>query len=146
MSRSKKQAFMKKNPIREYLAKVSPKIQLGSLISGIVLTYMFIITIEAVVQNYQINKEIVKLKNEIVYLQQEKTHLNHLIAYLKTESFKEKEARRKLGYQKPGEQVVALPRDSFIHTDPGVTSTENNKGNVTPTMTNPQKWFDYIFG
>ncbi|MFA5967269.1 MAG: septum formation initiator family protein [Patescibacteria group bacterium] len=135
----------KDNPIRKFISRKKLNIKFGVLASMIVFAYMFFANGEALWQNYQINQEIAKLKVEIVQLGNENLQFKNLIAYLKTESFREKEARRKLGYKKPGEQVVAIPQDNFIHTDPGNTKTEPAPEDQ-PQLSNPQKWWDYILG
>src|SRR3990167_2258066 len=78
--------------------------QILTAIFASIFVYMLVGTIEAVWQNYAINKEVAKLRAEIVQLQEEGRQVKYLIAYLGTESFKEREARRKLGYKKPGER------------------------------------------
>ncbi len=135
----------KDNPIRKFILKQKFRLPIGTLIAGIIFVYMFVATGEALWQNYQINQEIAKLKLDIVQLEQENTQLKNLIAYLKTESFKEKEARRKLGYKKPGEQVVAIPQDNSSLTQPGNTKTED-QADTQIKMSNPQKWWEYVLG
>ena len=138
-------AMWKENPIRKFFRRWKLKIRIGALIAGIIFVYMFVATGSAVWQNYQINQEIIKLKSEIVQLGKDNTQLINLIAYLKTESFREKEARRKLGYKKPGEEVVAIPQDNFVHTDPGNTK-DSSPTPDQPQLSNPQKWWEYIIG
>ncbi|MBU1092081.1 septum formation initiator family protein [Patescibacteria group bacterium] len=135
----------KDNPIKKLLIWKKLRIRINTVIAGIVFTYMFFATGEALWQNFQINQEIVVLKDNIIQLEQRNIQYKNLIAYLKTESFREKEARRKLGYKKPGETVVAIPQDTFLHIDPGTTKTNETPENK-PVMSNPQKWWDYIFG
>ncbi|MFH0912434.1 MAG: septum formation initiator family protein [Patescibacteria group bacterium] len=135
----------KNNPIKKFLAQRKWQISIGSVIGLIVFSYMFVATAEAMWQNYKINQEIFALKLEITQLEQENIDWKNLIAYLKTESFREKEARRKLGYKKPDETVVALPQDNFAYNNPG--SVNNQPVEEQPSkLTNPQKWWDYIFG
>lgn len=107
--------------------------------------YMLTATGGAIWQNYKINHEITKLKDEIAQLQEEGHALHHLIAYRGTESFKEREARRKLGYKKPGEQVLAIPRSSSSIIESGQTKEDEDIIDKAK-LTNPQKWRDYIFG
>ena len=133
------------NPIRKFLNQRQLKFSVKVLAAAAVFIYMLIATSEALWQNYRTNQEIGQLKIEIVQLEKANLQIKNLIAYLKTESFREKEARRKLGYKKPGEQVVALPQDNFVRTDLGTTK---DAGTPEPEahLSNPQKWWDYIFG
>jgi len=62
-------------------------------------------------QHFQVNKELDRLETEIAELEDRKTSLVESIKYYQSESFKEKEARAKLGYQKKGETAIALPPD-----------------------------------
>lgn len=128
--------FKKKKELRSHLSLV--------FISAIAL-YMLVSTIETIWQNYKINNEIVKLKVEIAELQAEGESLKNLIAYRGTESFKEREARRKLGYQKPGEKVLAIPYSGLDSIEFGQTKETGDEEEIKK-LTNPQKWWDYIFG
>lgn len=133
------------NPIVKLINRYRIKIRAGVVIAVVVFVYMFVATGEALWQNYQINQDIVKLKMDIIQVGEENIQLKNLIAYLKTESFREKEARRKLGYKKPNEVVVAIPQSNFIYTQPGTTQSETTTDNQTH-LTNPQKWWEYVFG
>jgi len=135
----------KVNPIIKFINRYKPKVRASVVITTIIFVYMFVATGEALWQNYQINQDIIKLKIDIIQLNKENIQLKNLIAYLKTESFREKEARRKLGYKKPDENVVAIPQDNFIHVEPGTTQTESSPENSIH-LNNPQKWWEYIFG
>ena len=135
----------KDNPIRKFISQRKLKVRASVLAVLIVFVYMFVATGQAIWQNYQINQEIAKLKLEIVQLGKDNVQLKNLIAYLKTDSFKEKEARRKLGYKKPGEKVVAIPQDNFAYTNPGNTK-ETAPADNQPNLNNPEKWWEYILG
>ncbi|OGB75046.1 hypothetical protein A2810_00780 [candidate division Kazan bacterium RIFCSPHIGHO2_01_FULL_49_10] len=119
--------------------------QILTAIFASIFVYMLVGTIEAVWQNYAINKEVAKLRAEIVQLQEEGRQVKYLIAYLGTESFKEREARRKLGYKKPGEQVLALPNSILEELTPG-QANDSTDPEAKPELSNPQKWQEFIFG
>jgi len=55
-----------------------------------------------------INEEISNLQSQINLLEGENQDLNELISYLKTDDFKEKEAKDKLNLIKEGEQMVLV--------------------------------------
>lgn len=109
----------------------------------IVFAYITISAGETLWQNYQINHEIDKLKKEIIALQEQGQNLRHLIAYRGTESFKEREARRKLGYKKPGEQVLAVLNPMFNEVESG-QAKDITEDSPKANHTNPEKWFEYI--
>ncbi len=136
---------MKTDKLEQFKKRKKVRSQIFLIIGAAIFIYMLVATTEAIWQNYKINTEITKLKTEIVQLQKKGQELRHLIAYRGTESFKEREARRKLGYRKPYEQVLAIPQPNFDSTESGQTKDiqdmeDNNSDN------NPQKWWDYIFG
>ncbi len=88
-------------------------------------------------KRYKIKKEIDMLENEINDLNKQNNELTELIEYLNTLSFKEKEARLKLGLQKEGEKTVII-------TSPySELKTEEEKKDLTPA--NIFKWLDYFF-
>ena len=120
--------------------------QILTAVGVAIFIYMLIAAIEAVWQNYKINIEIDKLKKEIVLLEEKGQELKHIIAYRGTESFKEREARRKLGYRKPYEQVIAIPQPKFNNTEPGNTTSSEEDEKINLPQSNPEKWWDYIFG
>ncbi len=120
--------------------------QISTAVGVAIFAYMIIATAEAVWQNYKINIEIDKLKTEIVLLEQKGQELKHIIAYRGTESFKEREARRKLGYRKPYEKVIAIPQPKFNNTEPGKANNSQENEEIETPQSNPQKWWDYIFG
>lgn len=115
---------------------------------GIVLAIIVYIVFSvgrSVMKNYEMNRKIDDLKMKIEALQQEQAFLRSLIAYYKTDTFKELKAREELGFQKPGEHVLSVPveeddrpiaeQGSFIAAEPV---------EVKPAP-NYQKWFNYFF-
>jgi cell division protein FtsB len=89
------------------------------------------------VKNYQINSEIDDLKDDINNLEQKNQELSELIKYLNSSDFIEQEAKMKLGYKKPGEQVVVIARDK--------SNEEKNQAASIEEVSNPQKWWNYFF-
>jgi cell division protein FtsB len=136
---------MAKDQLDHFKRRRKLQSQVGTAVLVIVFAYMTIGTIEALWQNHTINKDIATLRNEIVQLQEEGRQLKYLIAYLGTESFKEREARRKLGYKKPGEQVLALPNSILEELTPGQANSSND-AESKPELSNPQKWWEFILG
>ncbi|MBN2585642.1 septum formation initiator family protein [Patescibacteria group bacterium] len=136
---------MAQDPLEQTKRKRKLRSQILTAVFASVLVYMAVGTVEALWQNYAINKEINKLRAEIVRLQEEGRQLKYLIAYLGTESFKEREARRKLGYKKPGEQVLALPNSILEELSPGQANGSDDL-ELKPELSNPQKWSEFIFG
>ncbi len=65
-----------------------------------------------------INEEISKLQGQINKLEGENQDLDELIDYLKTDNFKEREAKDKLNLIKEGEQMVLVREDGLVERIP----------------------------
>jgi cell division protein FtsB len=69
-------------------------------------------------QKKEIAKEIFALEEEIKKLEGERSNLLKTLEYLKSDFYKEKEAREKLEMQKPGEKVIIiLPEEEKEKTE-----------------------------
>jgi cell division protein FtsB len=85
---------------------------LGSLAMFAFVIYLIFVVGKSVIANYKSNKDIDKQAEKLVALQSDLHDLQNQINYYQTYSFKEKEARAKLGYKAPGENVLSLPIDT----------------------------------
>ncbi len=133
----KKESFFRK--IKDRIEEVLP-MNIGTFLLFIFLLYLIFIVCRVVVLNYESNKSIDvesakvdELRSEIVYLQDQ-------INYFQTYSYKEKEAREKLGYIAPGESIISLPTDT---KEDSVVDTGNVEAKIkTP---NYSLWWRYFF-
>ncbi|MBI4029729.1 septum formation initiator family protein [Candidatus Berkelbacteria bacterium] len=118
---------------------------LSRVVLILVLVYTLFLLGRSVYFNYQTNQEIRNLKTAISKDKDEVENLKNLIAYYQTESFKELEARRKLGLKKPGEEVVSVPENIASQSLPEKQkpATILEKGFESP---NYQKWWEFVFG
>jgi biopolymer transport protein ExbB/TolQ len=110
----------------------------------VLLVYMLVSTAQAIWQSYQIDKELVHLRDENADLKLLNKYLQNLIAYRQTDSFKDKEARAKLNYQKQGEAVLIIPEDDIERFTEGNIKDQETK--TKRELTNPEKWWQFIFG
>ena len=93
----------------------------------------------AVTEGNRVDSRYADLQKQIESFDARNRDYSDTIARLGTSGFVEREAREKLGYQKPGEQVLML-KDSAASADiPSAGSDESS-------LTNPQKWWRYFFG
>lgn len=69
-------------------------------------------------KNYAVNTTIRALKTEIAALQQRITVLGYKIVYLQSTSYRELEAKRRLGLKRTGEQVVLVPSNISVDESP----------------------------
>lgn len=112
----------------------------------IFLVYMIVSTGQALWQNYQLDKELSKLREEHNRLQLHNRYLQNLIAYRKTDAFRDKQAREKLNYQKQGETVLIIPNDDISQFSEGNTNKQPENDDTFREPTNAEKWWHFIFG
>lgn len=89
----------------------------------------------------KVNNDIKDLKKEIADIESQNNDLTDMIEYLDTMSFKEKEARLKLGLQKEGEKtlIITSPYSELQ------TKKEEGKNMEEPKYSNTLKWWKYFF-
>ena len=107
----------------------------------IVAGYLIFIFSRSVWRNFEINRELLNLDEETEELKVKQEYLTNLIAYYKTKSFAEKEARSKLGLKKEGETVLPLPRRASLEK-------KEEKLENTPQVrekTNLERWWKFFF-
>ena len=89
------------------------------------------------VRSYKVSSEIQELQDEINQLERQNQEFEQLVDYLKSETFVEQEAKLKLGYKKPGENLVIIPQEEL--------SEEIEGENKYQEFSNPAKWWAYFF-
>jgi len=104
------------------------------------LAYVLVLLGRSAWVNAERNQQTTDMATGIVDLKQDIVELNDLIAYQETTTFKELEARRKLGLKKPGELVIVLPPEPDQPT-----LVEQKQAAVTPTHVVLQQWWNYYF-
>jgi len=103
--------------------------------------YIVFLLFQSVYFNYQSSQKINNLKSELNKAQKDKEKIESLIAYYKTDSFQELEARKKLGFKLPDEKVVTveIEKDETQIRD---QIQESKK----PEKPNYQLWMDFLSG
>jgi len=89
-------------------------------------------------RDYQIQKEIESLQNDIMAIEKDNYKLAQLIEYYKTDEYKEAEARKRFSLKKEGESVVIVRSNPRVLGDFDVE--EENKN-----LPNYLKWWNYFF-
>jgi cell division protein FtsB len=123
-----------------------PKIKLSginalNLVGIIAIVYLVVVLGETIKRNYDLDQQVNTLNAQIISLQDQKDQLAYDIQYDNTSSFRDREARSKLGLQLPGENVVIIPRPSPtpIPANPTDSKHVSRKSNL-------QQWFDFLSG
>lgn len=112
--------------------------------------YLLFLTYRAVAFNYRTNMKISSLGKEISLLESEKDYLESLNVYYATDTYKELEARRKLGLKKADEKVVKIPIDPNRlaqveeHRETIQKTIEDDSQDQQKTMGNPRKWIKFV--
>ena len=110
----------------------------------LIFVYLLLGSGKLIYENYRVHQDEKVLSHEVDELEQRNLELKSLLAYYRTDSYKEKEARARLGYQEPGERVVVVPKpkneELVSITQPGERARP-----ATPPS-NPQQWWEYFFG
>lgn len=89
------------------------------------------------IKNYQVDSEVSQLERDIKNLEGQSQDFKQLIDYLQTDAFIEQEAKLKMGYKKPGENLVIIPEEKI----PQVETAKND----LDELSNPAKWWSYFF-
>jgi cell division protein FtsB len=111
-----------------------------NVIGAVVIVYLLVALGETVQRNYTLGRQINELKVQIVQLQDQRDTLAYNIQYYKTDSYREREARSKLGLQLPGENVIIIP-----HATPAPTVAPDD-AKKAGSKSNVQQWFDFLRG
>lgn|SRR3990167_7584699 len=127
------------------IAKIIISISKKAIIAVIIGYVLFGIG-KSIWKNYQMSQKIEEEKLEITKIGSENKTLENMIIYYQTDSYKELEARRKLGYKKPGENVLIIPELSTLNSQEiQIPTSKNSKNQETPTP-NFIKWWQYVIG
>lgn len=105
------------------------------------LIYAMFVVGRGIYQNAKLVAEEGSIKNEIAALKVENERLRRRVEYQQTQTFREKEARLKLGFKAPGETAVVVPETRVERADEPTLAELSHQDN----RTNWQKWWDYFF-
>ena len=104
------------------------------------LVFLLVVEAKQFTQRNTINKEITDLQQQQDSLQKKNDDLQNFIAYLKTDSYKEKVAREQLNLSKNGEFVY-----SFSSQNSQQNTVDANNPSSTTDISNAKKWWNYFF-
>lgn len=112
----------------------------------LVVAYVAISVSRSVMKNYTINQKIAALEQELVDLDQQSAYLDSMIAYYKTNTFKELKAREELGLHAPGETVISVPlEEEDVEADAAYFASAVSEPKEKP-IPNYERWWHYFFG
>ncbi|MCX6806874.1 MAG: septum formation initiator family protein [Candidatus Berkelbacteria bacterium] len=113
----------------------------GYLTIGIiVLIYLSVLVGRSVYKNWKTEQILKKIRTEIETFEVENQNLQNLIVYYQTPSFKEKEARRKLGLVRPDEKVAIISKEPEQQKKASVASATDEVKKPNYIL-----WWEYFF-
>jgi len=120
------------------------------VVISLILTILFLFGLSRELMNrHEINKQVKNLDKQIKELVGENQQLSQMIGSLQGTDFIEKEARLKLGLQKPGEKVAIIKRDNTAASTLVLSEGTEISGNVVvgnkDNISKPKKWWIYFF-
>ena len=107
----------------------------------IIFIFVLVSFVRGTIKYFLARNEIKKKEVEIKNLETKAIELKNLKDYLETDFYKEKEAREKFGFTKPGEKVIILSKKG--RADILVAETKEIKENSK--WVNFKKWWQYLF-
>lgn len=129
--------------MRRQTRKKSPVLGNFSFQIGVAVVLMVIFVLGSafsreLYRDYQVKKEIAKLKADIAEAEKNNYELSKLLDYYKTDEYKESEARARLNLKKDGEKVVMIEKEEAVTT---VEDAPESK-----SLPNYIEWWNYFFG
>lgn len=133
---------MKENKFKNIITKIESilPMTLNSFIIFLFIIYLFFIVGRSIWTNYNSNKEIETQRDKIIAMEKEIVLLENQNNYYQTTSYKEKEAREKLGFKGIGEKVVSIPLDKKEEKN-----ADSSLGEVEIKIPNYRLWWKYYF-
>lgn len=112
-----------------------------------IVTYILFNIGRSIWKNWQLNQKVKTAQEEISRLEENNKMFQDQILYYQTDTFKELEARSKLGLKKPDENMILAPEnvDPAENKEAGKTKTAKN-GKNDDEIPNPIKWWHYLIG
>lgn len=115
------------------------------LIAGTLFVVFIVAITREVINSRGVARQVRRLESEVAIEQRRQEQLQDLIDYLNSPTFREQEARLKLGLKKEGEQVVVVPPSNAVATNDGSTPADGDSA-ASVSVSHPQAWWRYFFG
>lgn len=96
-------------------------------------------------QGWKVEQEIQGLQAQVAALEGRKLHLTEVLNQLHSPDALDKEARLRLGLQKPGEQVFVLGQAANARTVNAPSIVPGLASESEEIVSNPRKWLRYFF-
>lgn len=127
------------------------RLQWGHVFSKVLIYllvfYTFFMIGKSVWINYKLRQQIKDIESQISDIQKQNKNFENLIIYYQSDSFREVEARRKLGLKKADETVVAVPVKKYEDYNTETQTQKENIADISTSITesNASLWWQYFF-
>jgi cell division protein FtsB len=111
---------------------------------GVVLVLLAVSSVRETYQGWKVNQEIRGLQAQVEALEGRRLHLADTLNQLQSPDAIDKQARLRLGLQKPGEQVFIFNQGSLVPSLNGQTPATAPSAEEA-VVSNPRKWARYFF-
>jgi cell division protein FtsB len=116
----------------------------SGLAGGVVLVLLAVSSVRETYQGWKVNQEIRGLQAQVEALEGRRLHLADTLNQLQSPDAIDKQARLRLGLQKPGEQVFIFNQGSLVPSLNGQTPATAPSAEEA-VVSNPRKWARYFF-
>ena len=115
----------------------------------IILLFSSVELVKEIINKRELQKNINELSVKVDDLKKRNADLSSMITYFQSLDFVEQEARTKLNFRKPGENIIIVA-GSVENADGQVVNNSeinlNTEANqLINSKSNPQKWLEYFF-
>ena len=131
--------------LNEFTRFIKKQNRLTKIIIGVSILILLILysLIGIVFKNYNINKQMEDIRANVERLKVDNLEQQSKILYYSTDTYQERLLREKLGFQKEGERVYALPRkdperEKLIKEQQKYQEQDDKKPNIV-------KWYEFFF-
>jgi cell division protein FtsB len=120
---------------------------LGLYILAIITLSVTWSSIKVIQKNYEIEKQITVLQQQVDVLDQQTKNQKLINEYYKTDAFLDLAARKYFGKALPGEQFISVPQEvavKYTHPEAAAASTDANSKTKSKIIQNWQDWINFF--
>lgn len=133
--------------IKQFISSLSDLRVVGQVFFAIIVILISWSGVKAIQANYELQKKIVELQQEVEISRLENDNLKLENKYLETDEFLELAARRQFGKAAPGETVYIVPKEvALAQVTKTNTETGQQASEKKPTyQQNLEAWSSFFF-
>ncbi len=137
-----------KNKVPEYVKLLSDVRVLGQIVFVVIVLLVSWSGVKAIQTNFELQKKIVKLEQEVAIAELENQNLSLQNQYLETDQFLELAARKQFGKAARGEKVYLVPQEVALKHAPAAMEQKTvgeKKADKPKYQQNLEAWVNFFF-